>query len=56
MATGEVLGHPKDYDHLFNAPYVSNLIITGDYFRAAEKDVDVTPNTQMVEEEKNKSH
>lgn len=56
MATGEVLGDPKDYDHLFNAPYVSNLIITGDYFRAAEKDVDVTPNTQMVEEEKNKSH
>lgn len=56
MATGEVLGNPVDYNHLFNAPYVSNLIITGDYFRAAKKDVEMNNKIQLVDQSKNKTH
>lgn len=43
LATGEILGDPTDHNHLFQAPYISNLILTGDYFKEAEKEVDVDP-------------
>ncbi len=41
LATGEILGEPHDREHLANAPLISNLIITGDYFGRSEIDVDL---------------
>lgn len=41
LATGEILGEPSDREHLMNAPLISNLILTGDYFSISEIDVDL---------------
>ena len=55
LATGEILGNPADAEHLTEAPYISNLILTGDYFRASNTDVDLDHIDEVVDgEEKNK--
>lgn len=41
LATGEILGEPHDREHMVNAPLISNLIITGNYFNETETDVDL---------------
>ena len=55
MATGEVIGVPHDMDHLITAPYISNLILTGDYFSVSGTDIDLDDIIEVVNsEEKDK--
>ena len=48
LSTGEVIGVPHDMDHLTEAPYISNLILTGDYFAVSETDIDLDDIIEVV--------
>jgi len=51
LATGEVIGVPHDMDHLATAPYISNLILTGDYFSVSDTNIDLDDIIEVVNSE-----
>lgn len=51
LATGEVIGVPHDMEHLVTAPYISNLILTGDYFSVSDTDIDLDEIIEVVNSE-----
>ncbi len=51
LDTGEIIGVPHDMEHLQSAPYISNLILTGDYFSISGTDVDLDEIMEVVKTE-----
>ena len=51
LATGEVIGVPHDMEHLTTAPYISNLILTGDYFSVSDTNIDLDDIIEVVNSE-----
>lgn len=54
LATGEVIGVPHDMEHLVTAPYISNLILTGDYFSVSDTNIDLDEIIEVVNSEEQK--
>lgn len=56
MPTGKVLGHPLNLEHLADGPMISNLIITGDYFKDFHYQKGIYPKTiKRKDQAKNES-